>query len=59
MGAVVKATGADPALLAITCRNPCAALESFFTTARRAKFQALGGFLGSCRGRCSHGKSGV
>jgi len=59
MSAVVKAASADPTLLAITCRNPCATLESFFTTARRAKFQALGGVLGSCRSRCSHGQSRV
>jgi hypothetical protein len=58
MRTVVKTAGTDPALLAITCRNPCTTLKSFFATARRAKFQALGGFLGSCWSRSSHGQSG-
>lgn len=58
MRAVVQAACADPTLLAITCRNPCATLQTLFATARRAKFKALRGFLGSSWSRGSHGQSG-
>lgn len=33
MGAVVKATGTNPALFTVASRNPCATLEALFATA--------------------------
>ena len=58
MRTVIEAASANPALLAITCWNPCATLKSFFTAAGRAKFEALRAVLGSGWSRGSHGQSG-
>jgi hypothetical protein len=58
MCTVVKAACANPTLLTIAGRNPGSALKALFTTARRAKLKALGGFLGSGWSRGSHGQSG-
>ena len=58
MRAVIQTACANPALFAVTCRNPCATFQTLFATAGRAKFQALRGILGSSWSRGSHGQSG-
>ena len=58
MCAVVKTACANPALLTVAGWNPSSAFKALFATARRAKLEALGGFLCSSWSRGSHGQSG-
>jgi len=56
--AIVKTARTNPALLTIASWNPGPTFEALFTTARRAKLEALRGVLGGGWSRGSHGQSG-
>ena len=56
--AIVKTARTNPALLTIASWNPGPTFEALFTTARRAKLEALRGVLGGGWGRSSHRQSG-